>query len=102
MIIRKQILNQSKSIPSGSLGRFQISLHKIMHVDSFRFCALRNKMDDATREILAGSAKGRELAKHLEALDCLASEDDVQTVLASQLEIHFSKYYFVGLIVDIV
>ena len=40
----------------------------------------------------------QQLAK---ALEGLASEDlAIQTALASQLEIHFSKYYLVGLIVD--
>ena len=47
-----------------------------------------------------GSEEGRELAEHLEALDRLASEDAIQTVLASQLEIHFSNCCFMGLIVD--
>ena len=28
------------------LGEVQISLHKIVHIDWLRFCALRNKMDD--------------------------------------------------------
>ena len=31
------------------LGEVQISLHKIMHVDWFRFCALRH--DDEAREM---------------------------------------------------
>ena len=43
--------------------------------------------------------EGRQLAKHLEALDTLASEDSIQSVEAGQLEIHFSKC-FVDLIVD--
>ena len=34
------------------------------------------------------------------AIQGLASEDAIQTALVSQLEIHFSKYYLVGLIVD--
>ena len=66
-------------------------------------------MDDESREMVAagtatvvrGSEEERQQVKHLEALDSLSSEDAIQTVLASQLEIHFSKYYFVGLIVDI-
>ena len=44
--------------------------------------------------------EGKQLAKHVEALESLASEDTIQTLLANQLEIHFSKYYLVGLIVD--
>ena len=36
---------------SFELGEVQISLHKIMHVDWFRFCALRH--DDEAREMLA-------------------------------------------------
>ena len=35
-----------------------------------------------------------------QALESLASDDAIQTVLASQLELYFSNYYFVGLIVD--
>ena len=31
---------------SEELGEVQISLHKIVHVDWLRFCALRNKMDN--------------------------------------------------------
>ena len=31
---------------SEELGEIQISLHKIVHVDWLRFCALRNKMDN--------------------------------------------------------
>ena len=50
------------------------------------------------REMLAGTGttveakteEGRQLAKHLEALDSLTSEDAIQTVKAGQLEIHFS------------
>ena len=40
---------------------------------------------------------GKQLAK---ALESLASEDAMKTVLASQLEIYFSKCYLVGLLVD--
>ena len=47
-----------------------------------------------------GSEEGKQLARHVEALESLASEDTIQTLLANQLEIHFSKYYLVGLIVD--
>ena len=31
---------------SEELGEIQISLHKIVHVDWLKFCALRNKMDN--------------------------------------------------------
>ena len=47
-----------------------------------------------------GSGEGRQLAKNVETLDSLTSEDAIQTVLASQLKIHISKYYFVGPTVD--
>ena len=48
-----------------------------------------------------GSEERKQLAKQLaKVLESLASEDAIQTVLASQLEIYFSKYYLVGLIVD--
>ena len=53
-----------KSVP---LGEVQISLHKIMHVDWFRFFALRH--DDEAREMLAeiadncGSEEERQLAR---------------------------------------
>ena len=40
------------------------------------------------------------LVAHLEALDSLASEDAIQAVETSQIEIYFSKYYYLDLIVD--
>ena len=61
------------------LGKVQISLHKIIHVDWFKFCALRNKMDDKWKGNAGGnscgSKEGKQLAKHMEALESLASED---------------------------
>ena len=65
-----------------------------MHVDWFRFCALRH--DDKAREMLAeiadncGSKEERQPGKRLETLESLASEDAFQTVLASQPNTHFS------------
>ena len=53
------------------------------------------------RHLCCPSEEGKQLAKHVEALESLASEDAIQTVLASQLEINFSKFYLVGLVVDI-
>ena len=87
---------------SFELGEVQISLHKIMHVDWFRFCALRH--DDEAREMLAEiadncvSEEERQPGKRLEHLDSFASEDAFQTALASQPNTHFSKYYFCGLV----
>ena len=58
-----------------------------MHVDWFRFCALRH--DDEAREMLAeiadncGSEEERQPDKRLEPLESLTSEDACQTVLAS-------------------
>ena len=52
------------------LGEVQISLHKIIHVDWFRFCALR--YDDEAREMLAeianncGSEEETQPGKRLE------------------------------------
>ena len=68
-----------------------MSLHKIVHVDWLRFCALRNKMDDKRKGNPGGNGnscgsegknkrEGSQLAKHLEALDSLALEDAIQTV----------------------
>ena len=72
-----------------------------MHVDWFRFCALRH--DDEAREMLAeiadncGSEDEMQPGKRLEPLESLASEDAFQTVLAGQPNTHFSMYYFCGL-----
>ena len=85
-IINKDIDNE--------FGEVQISLHKIVHVDWLRFCALRNKTDDERKGNAGGSGKaveekteeGRQLAKHLIALarqfsfrrcysDCLSWQD---------------------------
>ena len=55
-----------------------------MHVDWFRYCALRH--DDEARKMLAeiadncGSEKERQPGKRLEPLESLASEDAFQTV----------------------
>ena len=80
------------------LGEVQISLHKIVHVDWLRFFALHNKTDDERKGNAGGNGtaveaswrtaktymqmteEGRQLAKHLKALDSLATEDAVQTV----------------------
>ena len=80
-----------------------------MHIDWFKFCALRNKLYDERKgnaggneSNSCGSEEEKQLAKQLmaQALESLASDDAIQTVLASQLELYFSNYYFVGLIVD--
>ena len=58
-----------------------------MHIDWFRFCALRHV--DEAREMLAeiadncGSEEERQPDKRLEPLESLTSEDACQTVLAS-------------------
>ena len=55
-----------------------------MHVDWFRFCALRH--DDEARKMLAENADNcrseeeRQPGKRLEPLESLASEDAFQTV----------------------
>ena len=86
--ILKKFFRTAFLIECRELGEVQISLHKIVHVDWLRFCALRNKMDDERKGNAGGngngnscgSEEGRQLAKRLEALDSLASEDAIQTV----------------------
>ena len=67
------------------LGEVQISLHKIVHVDWLRFCALRNKVDNERMRKCRRKpgCQRRQLGSPCgspEALDSLASEDAIQTV----------------------
>ena len=48
----------------------------------------------------AKAEAGRQPIKHLKTINSLASENAVEIVKVGQLEVHISKYYFVGLIVD--
>ena len=83
-----------------NLGRFKYRFIKLCMLIGSDFV---HYVDDEVREMLAEiancvSEEERQPGKRLELLDSLASEDAFQTVLASQPNTHFSKYYFCGLV----
>ena len=45
------------------LGEVQISLHKFVHVDWLRFCALRNKMNNERNENAGGGQRASQAVR---------------------------------------
>ena len=45
------------------LGEVQISLHKFVHVDWLRFCALRNKMNNEKNENASGGQRASQAVR---------------------------------------